>query len=88
VRYFALVLNVEFRTLGLALNEMVGGIYSPQPLSSRWLFLLSMGAPDSHCSLTGARHVSSLIRVLELLTVGPLCLFAAPDRPVLHRTVR
>jgi hypothetical protein len=47
VKSFALVLNVEFRTLGLALNEVVGGIYSPQPLPSRWLFLLSRGAPDS-----------------------------------------
>jgi hypothetical protein len=27
--------------------EVVGGIYSPQPLPSRWLTLLSMGAPDS-----------------------------------------
>jgi hypothetical protein len=24
-----------------------GGIYSLQPLPSRWLFLLSMGTPDS-----------------------------------------
>jgi hypothetical protein len=31
----------------MALNEVVGGIYSPQPLPSRWLTLLSMGAPDS-----------------------------------------
>jgi hypothetical protein len=43
----------------------LGGIYSPQPLPSRWLFLLAMGTPDStvvhqtlHCSLCGARHVS------------------------------
>jgi hypothetical protein len=27
--------------------EVVGGIYSPQPLPSRWLTLLSMGTPDS-----------------------------------------
>jgi hypothetical protein len=26
---------------------VVGGIYSPQPLTSRWGRLLSMGAPDS-----------------------------------------
>jgi hypothetical protein len=45
--------------------EVVGGIYSLQPLPSRWLTLLLMGAPDSpvvqrtsHCSLYGARHVS------------------------------
>jgi hypothetical protein len=30
----------------MALNEVVGGIYSPQPLPSRWQSLLSMGAPD------------------------------------------
>jgi hypothetical protein len=52
----------------MALNEVVGGIYSPQPLPSRWLTLLSMGAPDSpvvhqtlHCSLSGARHVNYLL---------------------------
>ena len=27
--------------------EVVGVIYSPQPLPSRWLTLLSMGTPDS-----------------------------------------
>jgi hypothetical protein len=43
----------------------LGDIYSPQPLPSRWLFLLAMGAPDSpvvhqtlHCSLSGVHHVS------------------------------
>jgi hypothetical protein len=47
--------------------EVVGGIYSLQPLPSRWLSLLSMGTPDSpvvhrtrYCSLSGARHVSTL----------------------------
>jgi hypothetical protein len=46
--------------------EVVGGIYSLQPLSSRWLSLLTMGTPDSlvvhrtwHCSLSGACHISS-----------------------------
>jgi hypothetical protein len=45
-----------------------GGIYSLQPIPSRWLTLLSMGAPNSpvvhrtwHCSLSGARHVSYLL---------------------------
>jgi hypothetical protein len=31
----------------MAMNEVVGGIYSPQPLPSRWQSLLAMGAPDS-----------------------------------------
>jgi hypothetical protein len=31
----------------MALNEVVGGIYNPQPLPSRWQRLLAMGAPDS-----------------------------------------
>jgi hypothetical protein len=31
----------------MPLKEVVGGIYSPQPLPSRWLFLLSMGTTDS-----------------------------------------
>jgi hypothetical protein len=29
------------------MNEVVGGIYSPQPLPSRWHSLLAMGTPDS-----------------------------------------
>jgi hypothetical protein len=46
--------------------EVVGGIYSLQPLPSYWLSLLSMGTPDNlvahrtgHCSLSGACHVST-----------------------------
>jgi hypothetical protein len=48
--------------------EVVGGIYSLQPLPSRWLTLLSMGALDSpvvhrtlHCPMSGACHVSQLL---------------------------
>jgi hypothetical protein len=44
--------------------EVVAGIYSLQPLTSRWLSLLSMGTSDSlvvhrigHCSLSGVCHV-------------------------------
>jgi hypothetical protein len=37
----------EVQNTWMALNEVVGGIYSPQPLPSRWLFLLAMGAPDT-----------------------------------------
>jgi hypothetical protein len=29
------------------MNEVVGDIYSPQPLPSRWQSLLAMGTPDS-----------------------------------------
>jgi hypothetical protein len=49
----------------MAWMEVVGDIYSLQPLPSHWLSLLSMGTPDSpvvhrtwHCSLSGACHVS------------------------------
>jgi hypothetical protein len=55
--------------------EVVGGIYSLQPLPSRWLTLLLTGTLDSpvvhwtwHCSLSGACHV-----------IGPLG-FGAVDR--------
>jgi hypothetical protein len=66
----------------------LGGIYSPQPLPSRWLFLLAMGTADSpvahrivtvHCPVRA--HWG-----LELLTVGTLCPFTAPDSPVAHWT--
>jgi hypothetical protein len=30
----------------MPLKEVVGDIYSLQPLPSRWLFLLAMGTPD------------------------------------------
>jgi hypothetical protein len=47
---------------------VVGGIYSPQPPSSRWGSLLSMGAPDS--PVRQPRRPT--VRVLEQLTVGAL----------------
>jgi hypothetical protein len=31
----------------MPLKEVVGGIYSLQPLPSRWMFLLAMVTPDS-----------------------------------------
>jgi hypothetical protein len=45
---------------------VVGVIYSPQPLHSRWGWLLSMGAPDS--PVRQPRHQT--VRVRELLTIG------------------
>jgi hypothetical protein len=44
----------------------LGGIYSPQPPTSRWGRLLSMGAPDS--SVRQPHHPT--IRVLTQSTVG------------------
>jgi hypothetical protein len=46
VNAIALVLNVNFRKLGWLEWRWLGGIYSLQPLLSRWLSLLSMGTPD------------------------------------------
>jgi hypothetical protein len=43
----ALVLNRNFRKLGCHWRRWLGGIYSLQPLSSRWRSLLAMGKPDS-----------------------------------------
>jgi hypothetical protein len=67
----------------MGLNEVVGGFYSPQPLPSRWLFLLAMGAPNSpvahrtlHCSLSGARHVSY---PLGFGAVDRWCLLSSSD---------
>jgi hypothetical protein len=47
VKSFALAMNMEFRKLGCHWRRWLGGIYSLQPLPSRWLSLLSMGTPDS-----------------------------------------
>jgi hypothetical protein len=58
----------------MPLKEVVGGIYSLQPLPGRWLFLLAMGTPDRHCSLSRACHVSTLVGVWSDLTVGTLVL--------------
>jgi hypothetical protein len=64
-----------------AMNEVVGGIYSPQPLSSRWQSLLTMGTPDNHCSLSAACHVSAPVRVWSCWPLEPFVF-------LLHRTVR
>jgi hypothetical protein len=46
--------------------EMVGGIYSPQPLNNRWGWLLSMDAPDSPVR----QPRQPTVRVLTQSTVG------------------
>jgi hypothetical protein len=53
----ALVLNVIFRKLGCQRLWWLGGIYSPQPLGSRWPRLLAMGSPDST-----VRHRTGTVR--------------------------
>jgi hypothetical protein len=75
--------------------EVVGGIYSLQPLPSRWLSLLSMGTPDSpvmhmtlYCSLYGACHVSRSLgfgavdRWSPLSSCGTGQTGGTPDSPV------
>jgi hypothetical protein len=62
------------------MNVVVGGIDSPQPLCSCWQGLLAMGAPDSHCALSGACHVSASVRVRSSCPLESLVV-------LLHRTV-
>jgi hypothetical protein len=84
VNALALVLNGNFRKLGCFELLWLGGIYSPQPPTSRWGRLLSMGAPDSpvrHRTLSGAPPRHPTVRVLTQSTVGELVL-------LWHRTVR
>jgi hypothetical protein len=80
--------------------EMVGGIYSLQPLPSRWLTLLSMGAPDSlvahwtvtvHCPVRATSACPLGFGASRLFTT----ITFAVDRwrqlvvaPLAHRTVR
>jgi hypothetical protein len=61
----------------MALNEVVGDIYSPNH------FL----AVDKVCWRWAHRTVRWRTGQ-SLFTVGDLCLFAAPDSPVPHQTVR
>jgi ABC-type phosphate transport system auxiliary subunit len=53
----------EVQNTWMALNEVVGGIYSPETLPSCWLSLLSMGAPDSPVVHQTVIHVSAPIGV-------------------------
>jgi hypothetical protein len=59
----------------MPLKEVVGGIYSPQPLPSHWLVLLSMGTPDSPMvHRTGIIHCP--VRAMPARLLG----FGAVDR--------
>jgi hypothetical protein len=79
--WFCFCNEYEVQKTCIPFKEVVGGIYSRQPLPSRWLFLLVMGTPDSpvahrtwYCSLSVARHVSTPVGVWSELTVGTLVL--------------
>jgi hypothetical protein len=68
---------------------VVGGIYSPQPPTSRWGWLLSMGAPDSPVrqrTLSGASATSPIRYGIGAVDRWRLCPLVAPDSPVPHRT--
>jgi hypothetical protein len=54
---------------------MVGGIYSLQPLPSRWQSLLSMGAPDSPVA-----HQTFIVHCLVRATSAHSLGFGAVDR--------
>jgi hypothetical protein len=57
------------------MNEVVRGIYSPQPLPNRWQRLLAMGAPDNpvrHRTIT----VHCPVRAMSARPLG----FGAVDR--------
>jgi hypothetical protein len=92
VNVISLVLNEDLRKLGCFEWRWLGGIYTLQPLPSRWMTLLSMGTPDSPVA---HRIALFIVRCaprqrarwgLVLLTVGTLCPFATLNSLVPHRT--
>jgi hypothetical protein len=66
------------------LNEVVGGIYSLQPLSSRWLFLLAMGTPDSPV----VHQTTTVYFCSRPLTRSDRCFAGSPNMSGAYRTVR
>jgi hypothetical protein len=82
VNALAHVLNEKLIKLGCLKLWWLGGIYSPQPPTSRWGWLLSMGAPDT---MRCASHVTQPLgfgscRPLEALSSsGTGQSVAAPD---------
>jgi hypothetical protein len=59
----------------MQMNEVVGGIYSPQPLPSCWQRLLAMGAPDSP-----VRHQTTTVHCPVRATSAQPLGFRAVDR--------
>jgi hypothetical protein len=92
--FFALVLSVESGKLGCLEWWWLGGIYSPNQHSSRWMYSLSMGTLDSPVC-TGHSTVHCPVRAtsadrwgLEQLAIEFAYPCGAPDSSVAHRTVR
>jgi hypothetical protein len=83
VNALALVLNENFRKLGCLELWWLGGIYSPQPPSSRWGSLVAMGAPDSPVR----RHITQPLGSGARSTVGGFVLMWHRTGPV-HCPVR
>jgi hypothetical protein len=57
------------------MSEVVGGIYSPQPLPSRWQRLMAVGAPDSP-----VRHRTATVHYPVRAMSAQLLWFGAVDR--------
>jgi hypothetical protein len=53
----------------MQLKEVVGGIYSLQPLPSRWLSLLAMGTPNSPVAHRTV-NVHCLVRAMSARPLG------------------
>jgi hypothetical protein len=92
---YSSTIECELLKTWMPMNEVVGGIYSPQPLPNCWQRLLAMGTPDSpvrhrtifvHCSVraTSARPLGfgavDHWRHLYFCCTGPSG--ATPDSPV------
>jgi hypothetical protein len=90
VNVIALVLNRNFRKLGW--RRWLGGIYSLQPLPSRWLVLLAMGTLDSSVAhRTCTVHCPVCATSARPLGFGAVdhwnpCPVVASDSPVPHQT--
>jgi hypothetical protein len=88
VESFALVLNEMFGMLGWIRMRWLGVFIAPNHFHSRCWRMLSMGAPDTHCSLSGAPPRQLSVRVWSRWPLGALsscCIRqsdATPDSPV------
>jgi hypothetical protein len=81
---FALELSVESENLGCFEWWWLGGIYSPNHYSSRWLGFLSTDTPDSPVRIGHPTVHCPVLATLVVRWNRPLDSFA----PVAHRTVR